>query len=130
MTTSTESPKIIAWARVYPTLKRSASKTLRRGKWYPVLKDEEADRVTLHMGGRPVDVPRRLLEVRRDRPQYFSVVTRTEYNREPGRPSIHGLGKTYVVCPRCAHRFPLFGRPDKRSCPECGHQGDVGWWDA
>lgn len=130
MTQTTDLERIRGWARVYPALKRSISKTLRRGAWYPVLRNDQPDRVTLRMGGRPVDVPRRLLEVRPQRPGFFSVVHRVEYKPEPGRPSRHNLGKTYVVCPECASRFGVFGEPQMKQCPECGHRGEIGWWEA
>ncbi len=111
-----------AWARVYPALKRSLSKSLRRGVWYPVVRDDLPDRITIRMGARPVDVPRSLLEVRRERPGYFSVVTRTE--QQPGTDRI------YLVCPACSHRIQVFGQPQFKDCPECRHRGEVGWWEA
>jgi hypothetical protein len=118
-----------AWARVFPALRRSFSKSLRRGAWYPVIDNELPDRVTIIMDGEPVDAPRRILEVRSRRPVNFSVVTRTDYEPKPKRQSQYNLGKRYAVCPRCAHRFALWGRPNQRVCPRCGHDGEVAWWE-
>jgi len=128
--TQTDQQRIVAWARVYAALKRSVSKGLRRGAWYPVLRNDLPDRVSIKMGTRTVDVPRRLVEVRPQRPVFFSVISRPEYRRDAGRSSVHNLGKTYVVCPECRHRFGLFGRPARKDCPGCGHKGEVGWWEA
>lgn len=128
--TPSRETRFVGWARVYPALKRSVAKQLRRGAWYPVLRDEMPDRVTIRMGDRPVDVPRRLLEIRDRRPGFFTVVSRPEYRQGTGRPSEGRLGKTYVVCPSCNRRFALFGHPETKDCPGCGHRGDVAWWEA
>ena len=122
--------KSMGWARVYPTVKRVRSKTLRRGAWYQVVQDEQPDRVAIQMGSRTVRVPRRLLDIRRRRPSHFSVVTRVGYTEDPARKSQHNLGKRYVVCPVCSHRVALRGKPDDMLCPQCGHQDQVGWWEA
>jgi hypothetical protein len=42
---------------------------------------------------------------------------------------MHNLGKKYGVCPECAWRFALWGTPAKTRCPNCGHTGEVGWWE-
>ena len=128
--TETDQQRVVAWARVYTALKREVSKGLRRGAWYPVVRNDLTDRVSIRMSGRTVDVPRRLVEVRSQRPAFFSVVSRPEYKREPGRASVHNLGKTYVVCPECANRFGVFGQPQMKQCPDCGHRGEIGWWEA
>jgi hypothetical protein len=123
----TETP--VGWARVFPALATSRSKSLRHGAWYPVVRDQLPDRVSIRMGSRTVDVPRRLVEVRRYRPTHFSIVDRVTYTKDAARPSVHNLGKLYVVCPACSHRFALFGQPETRQCPACGHVGEVGWWE-
>ena len=117
------------WARVYPAVQRILSKTMRRGAWYPVVRDELSDRVSIKMGHRAVEVPRRILEFRRQRPEHFSVVTRAGYDRDPRRKSEHDLGMHYAVCPACAHRFGLFGEPETILCPQCDHKAKVGWWE-
>lgn len=126
----TDQQRILGWARVYTAVKRSVAKGLRRGSWYPVVRNDLADRISIRMGNRIVDVPRRLVEVRPQRPAFFSVVSRPEFKSEPGRPPVHNLGKTYVVCPECGHRFGLFGRPAKKDCPGCRYRGEIGWWEA
>ncbi len=69
-------PDTVGWARVYPAVRRDHSKNLRRGAWYPVVQNSLSDRVAIRLGPWAIDVPCRLVEVRRDRPKYFSVVTR------------------------------------------------------
>lgn len=124
-TEATERPR--AWARVYPALKRTHSKVLRHGTWYPVLKDEREDRLTIRIGTRMVDVPRRLLEVRATRPTFFSVITRVGDNEPPAGVE---LGRRYAVCPNCSHRIPLAGEPTTKKCPKCEHVGEIAWWEA
>lgn len=123
--------KVVGWARVYPTFNQSFSKALRRGAWYPVVENDKPDRISILMGSRPVEVPRRLLEFRRDRPKHFSVIDRVGYT-PPGRRrrSEYNLGKRYAVCPICAKRQALLGHPDEKKCSRCGHLGEVGWWEA
>jgi hypothetical protein len=93
------------------------------------MSDERPDRVTLVIRGGSVEVPRRVLEIRRRRPKLFSVVHRIGYHRTVQRRSLHHLGEFYGVCPECAGRFALYGRPERASCPACKHQGDVAWWE-
>lgn len=116
---------MVGWARVYPALQRTISKTLRRGAWYAVVHNDLPDRVFIQMGSRSVAVPRRILEVRRQRPDYFSVVYRSD--ADAGTNSDAAM--RHVVCPNCARRLKLWGQPIKYRCPNCTHQGDVGWWE-
>ena len=119
------------WARVWATIRPPQSRNLRAGAWYQVVKADRADRVTLNVYGRMVDVPRRILEIRPDRPDRFSVVHRVGYRPpSPQRRSLHKLGRYYGVCPRCSWRFALYARPERARCPECGHDGEVAWWEA
>ena len=124
-----ELKKAKAWARLWPTVRPPHSKNLRAGAWYPVMKDDLEDRVTILLGESTVDVPRRLLEIRPRRPKRFTVVYRTGYDRPPGRPSLYKLGRRYGVCPICIHRFALYGEPERRECPNCGHEGEIAWWE-
>jgi len=121
---------VVGWARVYPTAQRQHSKNLRRGAWYPVVQNSLSDRVSIRLGPWALDVPRRLVEVRRDRPKHFSVVTRVAYDPDPKRKSEYNPGKHYAVCPVCAHRFAILGAPDKLKCPACQHTNRIGWWEA
>lgn len=123
--------KVLGWVRVFPTFDQSVSKALRRGAWYPVVENDKPDRISILMGSRTVDVPRRLLEFRRERPKHFSVIDRVGYtppDRE--RKSLYNLGKRYAVCPVCSKRQALLGHPDEKRCSRCGHEGEVGWWEA
>ena len=129
-TARSEPARVEGWARVYPAIHPAVAKSLRRGAWYEVLKNDQPDRAAIRMGSRIVTVPRRVVEIRPARPAYFSVVNRVEYDREPGRKSQYNLGKLYIVCPACAHRVALRGRPEKTQCPQCRHEGEVGWWEA
>jgi hypothetical protein len=124
-----ETKKAKAWARLWPTVRPPHSRNLRAGAWYPVIKDDLEDRVSLWLYGQSVDVPRRFLEIRPRRPKKFTVVYRAGYQRPQGRLSKHHLGKRYGVCPICLHRFALFGEPERRECPNCGHEGEIAWWE-
>lgn len=124
-----EQVKTVGWARVFPALQRTFSKTLRRGAWYRIVQDEVPDRVTIVFDGSPHDVPRRLLEIRRLRPKHFSVINRVGYQHNTSRQSLYNLGKRYAVCPRCSLRFAMWGQPEEKTCPQCGHEGPVGWWE-
>ncbi len=122
-------PDTVGWARIYPAVQRDRSKNLRRGAWYPVVQNSLSDRVSIRLEPWAIDVPRRLVEVRRERPKHFSVVTRVAYDRHPKRKSEYNLGKHYAVCPACAHRFAILGAPDTLECPGCRHQNQIGWWE-
>lgn len=124
-----ETKKAKAWARLWPTVRPPHSRNLRAGAWYPVMQDDLEDRVSLWLYGQLVDVPRRFLEIRPRRPKRFTVVYRAEDERPAGRASIYNLGKKYGVCPICLHRFALFGQPERKECPNCGHDGEVAWWE-
>ncbi len=124
-----QSRRPLAWARVYPALKRELTKYLRHGAWYPVVRDDQPDRISLQVGDRTVVVPRRMVEVRHRQPTHFSVISRLDL--PPDQRSAPGdLGKRYAVCPRCSSRSTLFGQPPSRDCPDCGHTGEVGWWES
>jgi hypothetical protein len=119
--------KAKAWARVYPAIRPPHSRNLRHGAWYPVVQDE-SDRVTLRLGPSTATVPKRVLEIRSDRPNRFTVIHRVGSELVNRRDS-HGLGRFYAVCPICAWRFQLIGRPERRLCPKCAHEGEVAWWE-
>ncbi len=118
-----------AWARVYPAVPPAIARNLRAGVWYAVVKDDLPDRVTLVLGETHVPVPRRILEIRPQRPTFFSVVHRIGYDETAHRKSVTKLGRFYAVCPECRKRFALYGKPERVTCPQCKHQGDVAWWE-
>jgi hypothetical protein len=120
--------KVRAWARVWQATRPEHSKGLRHGAWYPVVRDERADRVTIQVGEREVDVPRRILEITGSRPSRFTVVHRLGF--VPGRGNDrYRLGRHYGVCPKCQWRFGIIGRPVQEKCPKCEFQGDIAWWE-
>lgn len=119
----------LGWARVYPALIRQMTKHLRHGTWYPVVRDDMPDRLSLKVGDKTVDVPRKVVEVRDRRPVHFSVVSKLDLPVED-RSSPNDLGKRYAVCPECSSRSTLFGQPPMTKCNKCGHTGEVGWWES
>lgn len=117
----------VAWARVLAAVRPPHSRNLRAGTWYPVVRNELPDRVSVVVGPRVIEVPRRVIEVRPQRPDRFSVV----YDAPAiSRNAEVTLGTRYAVCPECHSRFPLTNTtaPYVR-CPRCKHWGEVGWWD-
>lgn len=123
------SERPLGWARVYPALKRTITKHLRHGTWYPVVRDDQPDRISLRIGHQTVTVPRTVVEVRWHRPEHFSVVSRFDLPPED-RSAPGDLGKRYSVCPECSGRTTLTGEPPAAVCKRCGHRGEVGWWEA
>ena len=102
--------EIVGWARVYQAVQRMASKTMRRGAWYPVVCDELSDRVSIKVGPQAVEMPRRILEVRRQRPEHFSgkvrvrdlrlqqgFCQRTRRGDHRGYPEARGVSPVQVV---------------------------------
>ena len=101
----------VAWARSRGALGEQDG--LRRGAWYRVVEDEGKPWLVLDVHNVEVRVPRDHVEVRRDRPQNWSVV------RHP-----------YLVCPGCHTRRYVAGEPSEYRCPECGNQYAVDWRDS
>ncbi len=122
--------RIRGWARPYRAIRPNYSKNLRHGTWYPVIRDDLPDRVTIRIGEKNVDVPRRLVEIRTQAPTTFSVVMRISTTTTRSSGTARELGRHYVVCPKCGHRAALMGRPDTKQCPECGHSGEIAWWES
>ncbi len=120
-----------AWARVWSATKPAVSHNLRKGAWYPVLLVGQSTKVILDLGGRPVAVPRRLLEIRKGgpRPNFFVVVYRTKKDMERTRTAKGNLGRAYAVCPRCSSRQRLHSHEVEAECPRCQFLGQVGWWE-
>ncbi len=119
------------WARVWPTVKLSVSRNLRRGAWYPVVEVTESEKVFLAITNRAVAVPRRIVQVRPrlPRPHRFSVVYRANGERNPVRGTAADLGNTYAVCAHCAERLRLFAHQLAVCCTDCGHEAEVAWWE-
>ena len=119
------------WARVWPTVRLSVSRNLRRGAWCPIVEDTEPEKVFLAITQRAVAVPRRIIQVRPrlPRPHRFSVVYGAKGERNPVSGTAADLGNTYAVCPHCAERLRLFAHQLAVRCSECAHEGEVAWWE-
>jgi DNA-directed RNA polymerase subunit RPC12/RpoP len=119
----------ILWARLYPIARPLTNPPLRQGVWYPVLNDSLGDRVVLSVRNRKVAVPRGLLEIRDKTPTRFTVVYRAKADHNPALGTAHDLGRRYAVCPSCGVRIRLGVEPPVLRCPECGHKGEVAYWE-
>ncbi len=115
----------IGWARVRP----KTGLRLRRGAWYPVLTDDRTKNVEIDVAEHAVAVPREQVQIRRHRPERFSVVVKSsdDPNRVKGTPE--DLGLRYAVCPASHSRVRLSGHPNFLVCPDCGHRYPVAWDD-
>lgn len=121
-------PQAPAWARLYAAARPFCRPTPRTGAWYPVVRDI-GSRLVIQVSQRRVAIARQLLEVRDARPERFSVVRRTAADPNPAKGTSADLGRTYAVCPSCEARIRLFGEAATLTCRQCGHHGDVAWWE-
>ena len=113
------------WARLFPAARPFLRPMPRAGGWYPVVR-ELGERFVVDVAGRRVAVAGNLLELRDTRPVRFTVVRRPV----DAPPTDDDLGRVYSVCPRCNARAPLFGEPVLRVCDQCGHRGELAWWES
>lgn len=122
---TSEPQETVTWARVWAAIKPPYAKNLRAGTWYRVVRDELADRVSIVVGEKTVVVPRRLLEIRKRRPQEFSVV----YGKHglPTPDLENARGPRYAVCPKCAKRFRIAKAQEWAKCPDCEHRAEIDW---
>ena len=125
MTTET----LLGWARPWALARPTTRPAPRAGAWYPVIGETSDDRVVLEIRGRKVAVQRKLLEIRPDRPTRITVVSRGVTEQSPAAGKAWDLGRTYGVCPSCGSRIRLFGEVPVATCGECGHRGEVAWWE-
>src|SRR2546428_417513 len=109
------------WARV----RARTNCPLRRGAWYRVLSLTAVEAV-LEVHGRPLSVPRPLLQVLPIRPRMWSVVSRLRGAVTPPA----SWGARYGVCPRCAARAPLHERQATLRCPNCSFAFLIAWSDS
>ncbi len=120
--------EVPAWARLYATARPFCRPTPRTGAWYPVVR-EIGSRLVIQVAARRVAIARNLLEVRPTRPNRFTVVSRAPEDPNPAKGTSADLGRTYAVCPGCESRIRLFGAAATLTCRQCGHHGDVAWWE-
>jgi hypothetical protein len=95
-----------------------------------MLGETTGERAVIEVHGRKVAIAKRFLEVRTDRPSSFTVVIRSPEEPNPARDTPIDLGRTYVVCPKCATRNPVSGRAPMLTCVTCRHRGEVAWWES
>jgi hypothetical protein len=118
---------IQGWARVWPAAKIDG-KPLRRGAWYRIVSAGRS-KVVLEVRNTRYALPHDAVEVRRTRPDRFTVVYRPLNAPNPHEGTKKDLGRMYAVCPESGTRIKLFGRPDELLCPVCGHRGEIAWWE-
>ncbi len=111
----------LGWATGTPRLGDS----LRRGAWYPIKEYGEAGLVLIEVDHVIVAYSRDDLRIRLDRPEQWSVVSRTGVMR----PTLAGpkLVTTYAVCPDCTGRQEFEGQPETLMCVRCRRAATVDW---
>ena len=119
----------IGWARPWAIAKPFSLPTPRSGAWYPIMGDADPERVVLIIRGKRVAVARRLLEMRNDRPDAFTVVVRSKNDTNPAVGTEQDVGRRYAVCPSCSSRLPLYHDSPYMTCGTCGHRGEVAYWE-
>lgn len=119
----------LAWARPWALARPFTRPTPRAGAWYPVVAEAGEERVVLEIRGRRVAVQKKLLEIRDERPSVITVVARPRDEPSPAAGKAWDLGHVYGVCPHCGARIRLFGEIPAATCGECGHRGEVAWWE-
>lgn len=131
ITGETSRGKPIGWARVWPAAKPGVTRMLRRGAWYPVVDDSDPQSVTVIVARQSRRIPRRILEIRDNRPPpaRFTVVYRTTRDPNPVRGTKQDLGMQYAVCPECGARARLYARPERLTCQDCGYRAEIAWWE-
>lgn len=108
------------WARVGP----AGAHTLRRGAWYPVVRVSASNIVVLDVNRHNVPVDRRLLEIRYQAPERWTIV-----RCEPRL--IERIGRifplTYAVCPACRHRQAFGADAKQLNCDRCHCSAALAW---
>ena len=108
------------WARVGP----AGAHTLRRGAWYPVVRMSTSNIVVLDVNRQNVPVDRRLLEIRYQPPERWTIV-----RCEPRL--IERVGRifplTYAVCPSCRHRQAFDASSEQLRCDKCHSAATLAW---
>jgi hypothetical protein len=120
-------PGVTAWARLWAIAHPRTRPMLRSGAWYPVVSDTASSELVLKVRHRDVRLSAQLVEVRKNRPGRFTVVSRSRGENNPAAGTRGDLGSRYAVCPASGHRIRLRGQPAKLECPGCGYRGEIGW---
>lgn len=113
----------VAWARPLPV----GVHLLRRGAWYRVVNDNGPELLIVDVAKRNIPVPRERVQLRRDKPDRWSIVVRNATDPNATRGTTSDLGPVYAVCPGCAYRAPLSDDPAEMACPECHRTYPVEW---
>ena len=116
---------IQGWARVWPAAKIEG-KPLRRGAWYRIVSAGRS-KVVLEVRNTRYALPHDAVEVRRTRPDRFTVVYRPLNAPNPHEGTKKDLGRMYAVCPASGHRVQVGLGQVQAVCPGCGYRGEVGW---
>jgi ribosomal protein S27E len=128
MTAATDPPK--AWARPWATARPYARPMPRAGAWYPVVGEAGDGRTVLEIRGKRVAIQKKFLEIRDKRPETFTAVVRS---RATIATVLQTRGTTfdrvYAVCPSCMNRLTVFENQAAASCKQCGHTGEIAWWE-
>lgn len=121
----------LAFARLWALAKLFARPMPRAGAWYPVVGEASGGRIVLVVMGKRVACPRKLFEIRPERPTVFTVVVRThEVAERVSAARGSTIDRVYAVCPACTERLHLLQRQPMLTCTECGHHGEVAWWES
>jgi len=117
---SGENSSFRGWATGAP----GVADVLRRGAWYPVLEMDD-DGVLIEVDHMPMRFRTDELRMRDDRPDMWSVVTRTGVMR----PTLAGpkMVTSYAVCPDCTGRQEFEGQPETLMCVRCRRAAKVDW---
>ncbi len=122
-------PRNQSWARAWAISRASSRPWLRQGAWYRVVGDEQPDRLVLDVEGNRAVVRDNVVEVRDQLTSQFTVVYRGPDEANPALGSAADRGRIYAVCPMSGHRVRITAGATKAVCQQCGHEGEVAWWE-
>ncbi len=106
------------WAR----LSEDVDCGLRRGAWYPALKQEK-ESVLIEVGGRRRSFSRGIFEIVASAPSRWTIVSHAgNENLIPAR-----WNEGYAVCPCCRTRQLLLGHPAAMQCERCEDRFEIAW---
>ena len=122
-------PKNQGWARAWAVSQTSSRPRLRQGAWYRVVGDEQPDRLVLDVEGSRTVVRDSVVEIRGRLTPRFTVVYRGCNEANPALGSAADRGRIYGVCHKSGHRVRLAAGSPRAVCQQCGHEGEVAWWE-